>query len=100
MKRCIEAARPAASGQRQGAVAMVTDIDTAALIDKLQAFALSDAPGTMSKAEVDAAIALLDRALPDLHYFQPRAAGGQPILVRLANTASADNCPITKRVTK
>jgi hypothetical protein len=44
------------------------------LIGRLQEHALADAPGTMSDAQVDAAIALLDRVLPDLHHIELEAA--------------------------
>lgn len=79
---------------------MVPNIDVDELIDRLQGFALYDPPGTMTDAQVDAAIALLDRVLPDLHYIELCAADGQPILVRPASAVSADDCPITKIATK
>jgi hypothetical protein len=79
---------------------MLSQMDLEALISRLQDHALADAPGTMSDAEVDAALALLDRALPDLHDIELRAAAGQPIPVTVASTANADDCPITKRATK
>jgi hypothetical protein len=79
---------------------MLSQTDIEALIGRLQDHALADAPGTMSEAEVDAAIALLDRVLPDLHYIELRAADGRPISVTLASTANADDRPITKRATK
>jgi hypothetical protein len=49
---------------------MVADIDTSALIDKLQAFALADAPGSLTDAQAAAALALLDRIVPDLHHVE------------------------------
>jgi hypothetical protein len=55
---------------------MISQMNLEALIGRLQDHALADAPGTMSKAEVDAALALLDRVLPDLHYIELRIAGG------------------------
>jgi hypothetical protein len=79
---------------------MVADIDTAALIHKLQAFALGDDGNAMSQQQVTAAGALLNRVLPDLHRIDLHAAGGQPIVVKLASTASADDCPVDKIATK
>jgi hypothetical protein len=70
---------------------MVADIDTAALIDKLQAFALGSDGNAMSEEQVAAASALVSRVLPDLHHIDLRTAGGQPILVKVTNTASADH---------
>jgi hypothetical protein len=69
---------------------MTGDIDTAALIHKLQAFALGSDGSAMSEEQVAAASALLNRVLPDLHHIDLRTADGQPILVELTNTASAD----------
>jgi hypothetical protein len=69
---------------------MVADIDTAALIQKLQAFALGSDGNAMSKEQVAAASALLNRVLPDLHHVDLRT-GGQQTLVELTNTASADH---------
>jgi hypothetical protein len=69
---------------------MLTDIDIAALIEKLQAFALGSDGSAMSEQQVAAAGALLDRVLPDLHHIDLHTAGGQPILVELAETASSD----------
>jgi hypothetical protein len=86
---------------------MVADIDTAALIHdtaalihKLQAFVLGSDGDEMSEQQVAAAGVLLNRVLPDLHRIGLHAAGGQPILVELACTASADDCPIAKIATK
>ena len=79
---------------------MLSDIDTAALIDKLQAFALGSDGSAMSEQQVAAAGALLNRVLPDLHSIDLHAAGGQPILVKLAGTTSAADRPIAKIATK
>jgi hypothetical protein len=79
---------------------MVADIDTAALIHKLQAFALGDDGNAMSEQQVAAAGALLNRVLPDLHSIELRTAGGQPILVKMASTASAGDCQIAKIATE
>jgi hypothetical protein len=87
-------------GQRQGAVAIVADIDAAALIHKLQVFVLGSDGNAMGEQQVTAAGALLNRVLSDLHRIDLRATGGQPFLVELANTASADDCPIAKIATK
>jgi len=57
---------------------MLSQMNIEALICRLQDHALADAPGTMSDAEVDAALALLDRVLPDLHYIELRVAGSEP----------------------
>jgi hypothetical protein len=54
---------------------MLSQMNIEALIGRLQDHALADAPGTMSKAEVEAAIALLDRVLPDLHDIKLRVVG-------------------------
>jgi hypothetical protein len=69
---------------------MVEDIDTAALIHKLQDFALGSDGNAMSEQQVAAAGALLDRVLPDLHRIDLRT-GGQPILLTVAETAPGDN---------
>ena len=69
---------------------MAANINTAALIDKLQAFALGSDGNAMSEQQVAAAGALLNRVLPDLHHIELRT-DGQPILVELANTASTDD---------
>jgi hypothetical protein len=69
---------------------MVADIDTGALIHKLQAFALGSDGDAMSEQQVAAASALLDRVLPDLHRIDLRVADGQSLLVKLAETASGD----------
>ena len=66
---------------------MVADIDTAALIHRLQAFALGSDDNLMSEQQVAAASALLNRVLPDLHHVDLRT-GGQPILLTVAETAS------------
>jgi hypothetical protein len=79
---------------------MVADIDTSALIHRLQAFALGSDGNAMSKQQVAAAGALLNRVLPNLHRIDLHVAGGQPILVEMASTASADDCPIAKVATK
>jgi hypothetical protein len=54
---------------------MVADIDAAALIDKLQAFALAEAPGSLTDAQAAAALALLDRIMPDLHHVELITSG-------------------------
>jgi hypothetical protein len=69
---------------------MVADIDTAALIHKLQAFALGSDGNAMSEQQVAAAGALLSRVLPDLHDIDLRTADGQPVLLTVAETASDD----------
>jgi hypothetical protein len=43
---------------------VLTETDTEALIRRLQAFALGDAPGSLTDAEVAAGLALLDRVMP------------------------------------
>ena len=53
---------------------MLSQMDIEALIRRLQDHTLAGAPGTMSKAEVDAAIMMLDRVLPDLQYIDLRVA--------------------------
>lgn len=70
---------------------MLPNIDVEGLIHRLQDHALADAPGIISDAQVDAAIALLDRVLPDLHHIDLGTAGGQPISLRVAETASGDD---------
>jgi hypothetical protein len=70
---------------------MLIQRNIGALIGRLQEHALADAPGTMSDAEVDAALALLDRVLPDLHYIQLRVADGRPILQTVVETASSED---------
>jgi hypothetical protein len=60
---------------------MRPDIDVAALIDRLQAHALADAPGAMTHLQVDTALALLDQVLPDLHCVELRSPDGQPMAV-------------------
>jgi hypothetical protein len=57
---------------------MLSQMNIEALIGRLQDHALADAPGTMSKTEVDAALAMLDRVLPDLHYIELRVPNGEP----------------------
>ena len=79
---------------------MVADIDAAALIHKLQTFVLGGDGNAMSEQQVMAAGALLDRVLPDLHRIDLHTAVGQPILVELANTASAGDRLIAKIATK
>jgi hypothetical protein len=44
----------------------------------------------MSEQQVAAAGALLSRVLPDLHDIDLRTAGGQPVLLTVAETASDD----------
>jgi hypothetical protein len=69
---------------------VVADIDTAALIHKLQTFALGSDGNAMSEQQVAAAGALLDRVLPDLHCIDLRT-GGQPILLTVVETPPGDN---------
>jgi len=57
---------------------MLSQMNIEALIGRLQEHALADAPGTMSNPEVDAALALLDRVLPDRHHIELRLADGEP----------------------
>jgi len=70
---------------------MDTAIDIAALIDKLQAFALGSDGSAMSEQQVAAASALMNWVVPDLHSIELRAEGGQPILLTVAETASGDD---------
>jgi len=67
---------------------MFADIDIAGLIDRLQDHALTDPPGPMSESQVDAAIALLDRVLPDLHRFELTMAGRSLWVVEARSSAS------------
>lgn len=54
---------------------MLSQIDIEALVDRLQSFALGDNPGAMSERQVDAALRLLNSALPDLHEVTLNDAG-------------------------
>jgi hypothetical protein len=67
----------------------VADIDVAALIDRLQAHVLADAPGTMTDAEVAVDIALLDRLMTDLHLIELTARSGRPIRSALASARAS-----------
>lgn len=60
---------------------MLTQRDAETLIDRLQHHALADAPGTMSDLQVDAALGLLDRVLPDLHGVELTTSNLRRILV-------------------
>jgi len=63
----------------------VPNICTAELIEGLQGFALGSDSSAMSDCQVRAAVALLDRAPPDLHHVQLTIPTGGPISVVLAN---------------
>lgn len=46
---------------------MLSQQNIGALIGRLEEHVLANAPGTMSETQVIAALALLDRTVPDLH---------------------------------
>jgi hypothetical protein len=68
---------------------MVADIDTAALIHNLQAFVLGSDGDAMSEQQVAAAIALLDRVLPDLHHIELITSDGSPISVAMSSAVAS-----------
>jgi hypothetical protein len=49
---------------------VLEQIEVAALIDRLQAFALADTPGSLTDTQAAVALALLDRMVPDLHHVE------------------------------
>jgi hypothetical protein len=66
--------------------AELSDVDAAALVDKLQAFALGDDPGALTDEQAAAGLELLDRIMPDLHHVELTASGGGPTSMPLADT--------------
>ena len=64
-------------------------IRTDHLIDRLQGFALGDDGNAMSDSQIVAALALLDRALPDLHRIELTITDGQPISVAVVPEAAS-----------
>jgi hypothetical protein len=64
---------------------MLAQINAEALIDRLQDFALGSDGDAMSESQVDVALALLDRTLPDLHGI--RLTDGRP-RVKLGEAAT------------
>jgi hypothetical protein len=67
------------------------DIRADQLIDRLQRFALGSDGNAMSDSQVAAAMALLDRVLPNVHRIELHAADGQPILLTVEEPASRDD---------
>jgi hypothetical protein len=67
----------------------MSDVDTASLIHKLQTFALGEDGDAMSDNQVAAAVALLDRVLPDLHHVDLTMPADRPFSMVLANTSGA-----------
>lgn len=63
---------------------MLSQINIGALIGRLQEHVLASAPGTMSETQVAAAVALLDRVLPDLYCVELSTPNLRPILVTWA----------------
>jgi hypothetical protein len=78
---------PARGPRRAGVVPsdMRDQIKAEALIERLQAFALADDPGSLTDAQVDTDLALLDRILPDLHRVELITTDGGPISVAWAD---------------
>lgn len=55
---------------------MFSQVDIEALIGRLQDHALAEPPGTMADEQVDAAITLLSKAMPDLVEIELNSAEG------------------------
>jgi hypothetical protein len=64
--------------------------DAASLIDKLQVFALGDDGKTMSNSKARAAVAALNRLLPDLHHTELTVSAGKRLSVACANTSKLE----------
>jgi hypothetical protein len=62
------------------------DIRTDQLVERLRSFALGDDAKAMTYSQITAALALLDRVLPDLHRIELTTSADQPISVTIAET--------------
>jgi hypothetical protein len=73
-------------------------IRAAAIIDRLQAFVLGDKPDAMSRTQVAAATALLNKVLPDLQSAEVKSEETRAYVIR-APEPSASGSAIMRRST-
>lgn len=84
----LPSARRRSRGPRRAPVVpsdVLGQIDVEALIDRLQAFALADTPGSLTDVQAAVALALLERMVPNLYQVELITSGSRhrPIRVRL-----------------